>query len=607
MAGIWLPIEELACLLDERKTSKRKRPDLSLPHFLKQIGSHSSRRTDSYRTIADLLAASISIEMKLDAIKSPCRSSKALSMIIALTAGELELLQLRIGSLLCERKLGLVVFELQVLDDVFGIVETPHLKLTDDDFINLTAANDAAMIIGAHFCVKEQNVSKVLQAITAVHGFHVALPDSEPAMLPDSCLQPPCKTVANLLPRSCSNVARDKVVKSEEQAPSEPSKNVIKLIYEGDLIVIKDELQKFVNQKNKRYQNINSAVLDALAEMAELYATAEYILMLFDALPMVEAFLDVRVNESYWRLMRALFVALPSFREGSDAFCGLYRKQRNTLTPRLNISKMYEGELERLMTSLRVEGVLSSGWNARQLVNLWLFNIWLNAKLRSKRLVCYCLNSAVVFNMLEELFTPSSPLLKISAPFRSDHHGSVDKPILLGIVEQQMTPAELNTDLIEIPKWRGEAYGRLLLAMCCKRSADQKAVDASRILFKHAIPLLKLGFQDVALHIIYKMVGCPDITINWDKVETSFDQLYQLLAADVLRQDPLTLTVLSAMLKYRDRSRVASVEPRLMLPDVTPETSVDDELSNALATAAGPILPPRSLHAHSSLFFANMS
>lgn len=68
-----------------------------------------------------------------------------------------------------------------------------------------------------------------------------------------------------------------------------------------------------------------------------------------------------------------------------------------------------------------------------------------------------------------QLFAPPSPLLAIRVPFRCNDRVSVDKPILLGIMEQQLTPTELNIDLVEAPKWRSDAYARLLLAMCRKR------------------------------------------------------------------------------------------------------------------------------------------
>jgi hypothetical protein len=49
------------------------------------------------------------------------------------------------------------------------------------------------------------------------------------------------------------------------------------------------------------------------------------------------------------------------------------------------------------------------------------------------------------------------------------------------------------------------------------RNTEPTAVDASLIIRKHAIPLFKLRHYDVALHIIIKLVGCPDITIDWER------------------------------------------------------------------------------------------
>ena len=72
-----------------------------------------------------------------------------------------------------------------------------------------------------------------------------------------------------------------------------------------------------------------------------------------------------------------------------------------------------------------------------------------------------------------------------------------------------------------------------------------------------------------------------DVHNNSDRisVETSFDELYHLLAADVPRQSNLTLAALSAMLLSLDRNKTAVDESVLAMPaDDSSEFSSYEEI-----------------------------
>jgi hypothetical protein len=77
-------------------------------------------------------------------------------------------------------------------------------------------------------------------------------------------------------------------------------------------------------------------------------------------------------------------------------------------------------------------------------------------------------------------------------------------------------------------------------------------------------------------------------------VETSFDQLYELLAGDVPHQSNLTLEALSSMLLSLNPNKTAVDEDVLVLPaDVSSEMSSNGEIEPASHSQEGHGIVPR--------------